>query len=95
MDEKKLDLGQIVITQNVNIAIKSNNKFYEFVMESLEKYKNKDWGNMCKEDKEINDDAIKTGESRIFAAYEKEKDKIWIITEWDKSLTTILFPSDY
>lgn len=38
------------------------------------------------------------GDDRIFAAYEHplhEDWKIWIITEWDHSVTTILFPSEY
>ena len=38
------------------------------------------------------------GEDRIVAAYEREghpEDKIWIITEWDRSATTVLFPDEY
>jgi hypothetical protein len=45
-------------------------------------------------DKELNDLAVKTGE-RILEAYETSKGKIWIITEWDRSATTILFPNEY
>jgi hypothetical protein len=45
-----------------------------------------------------NDDAVKSGEDRILAAYihpSHPEWKIWIITEWDRSVTTILFPSEY
>ena len=43
-----------------------------------------------------NDAAVKSGKDRIHAAYvNKTGDKIWIITEWDRSVTTVLFPSDY
>ena len=46
-------------------------------------------------DKKTNDIAVKEGE-RILARYEaKDKTVIWIITEWDRSYTTILFPEEY
>lgn len=51
----------------------------------------------------MNDEAVKTGESRIFSAYnipkevgtDFENDKIWIITELDRSATMVLFPCEY
>ena len=53
-------------------------------------------GNLCPDDAKINDKAVKNGDDRILAMYEDEKyGKIWIITEWDRSVTTILFPSEY
>ena len=42
----------------------------------------------------MNDNALKDGE-RIVAVYNIGDDKIYIITEWDRSVTTILFPSEY
>ena len=59
------------------------------------RYKNQDWGNLCEEDKKLNDEAIKTGNGRILAAYETSKGKIYIITESDISATTILFSEEY
>ena len=53
-----------------------------------------DWGDMCDEDKKANDDALKDGD-RIFSAYTTPLGKIWIITEWDRSYTTVLIPDDY
>ncbi|MDE6020535.1 MAG: hypothetical protein K2H01_06040 [Ruminococcus sp.] len=51
---------------------------------------------MDDEDKALNDAAVKNGDERIFAAYiDSTGRKIWIITEWDRSATTILFPSEY
>lgn len=41
-----------------------------------------------------NNEAVKNGE-RILAAYMYGDTKIWIITEWDRSATTILFPEEY
>ena len=68
----------------------------------LEKYLNRhlrgDWGDLAEEDKNENDLAVKAGDLRIFSAYETDiegAEKIWIITEADRSATTILLPSDY
>lgn len=46
----------------------------------------------------MNEQALESGEDRLFSAYiynKETNEKIWIITEWDRSVTTILFPSDY
>ena len=43
----------------------------------------------------MNYDAIENGDDRILASYETYKGKIYIITEWDRSSTTILYPHEY
>lgn len=43
----------------------------------------------------MNDDAVKNGDDRIFARYNNEEGDIYIITEWNREVTTILFPSEY
>lgn len=54
-----------------------------------------DWGGVCKEDWESNDEALKNGQ-RLLSEYKLPDGKrIWIITEWDRSATTLLFPEDY
>ena len=53
-----------------------------------------DWGDLCEEDKAENELSLKEG-FRLLSAYETEIGKIWIITEADRSVTTILFPSEY
>ncbi len=53
-----------------------------------------DWGDVCIEDKISNDAATHTGQ-RVLSAYQLFGQKIWIITEWDRSVTTVLFPSEY
>lgn len=60
-----------------------------------ERHCNKDWGEMDEEDKVLNDAAVENGEDRFFSIYETCKGRIWIITEADRSVTTILFPSEY
>lgn len=53
-----------------------------------------DWGDLGPEDKKANDQALIDG-SRIFSAYLVEGQKIWVITEADRSSTCILLPDEY
>ena len=55
-----------------------------------------DWGDLSDNDRHQNDDALKSGEDRLFSAYEVGPNlKVWVITEWDRSVTTVLLPSEY
>lgn len=53
-----------------------------------------DWGKVDDHDKEVNDRAVKDG-SRILSVYDVNGQDVWIITEWDRSISTILLPSEY
>lgn len=54
-----------------------------------------DWGDVYPEDAAINDHAVKHDE-RVLSSYTLTTGKrIWIITEWDRSVTTFLLPEDY
>jgi hypothetical protein len=55
-----------------------------------------DWGDLSDNDRRQNDAALKSGKDRLFSAYEVRPDlKLWIITEWNRSATTLLLPSEY
>lgn len=90
------ELGMLVATTRIADRIREDREFNHFVFDSLERYKNCDWGDLDEEDKMMNDEALKCGD-RLLAAYENaEKDwKIWIITEADRKTSTILFPEEY
>ena len=66
----------------------------------LDRHAAGDWGQVCPEDAQLNDEALKDG-SRIISAYSTLKGvKIWIITEatdgkGQRAATTILLPSEY
>lgn len=95
---QKFSMGKLVVTRAVNDAIADHEQFAKFVLASLARYRAGDWGEMDEQDKASNDQAVNSGEDRVFAAYVypgRDDWKIWIITEWDGSATTILFPSDY
>lgn len=99
---KELKLGRVVMTRRVAVAATQSLEFNSFIAESFGRYMRHDWGNMCKKDKKANTEALKNGD-RILASYDlpgslrnvADDDKIWIITEWDRSVTTVLFPSEY
>ena len=74
-----------------------NCEFAVFVDICFNRYIHGDWGDVCFEDWQSNDMAVKCGE-RIHASYndaDHPEWRIWIITEWDRSVTTILFPDEY
>lgn len=88
-------LGHVVSTIKIAAEIAKDPEFAQFVMDSLHKrYVNSDWGDTCEEDAKANDYAV-THDERILAVYKMGARTIWIITEWDRSATTILFPEEY
>ena len=55
-----------------------------------------DWGDLDAGDRSLNDAALQSGNDRLFSSYQVAPDlKLWIITEWDRSVTTLLLPSEY
>lgn len=94
----KFPIGRLVATQGVATLMQEESEFERFAKDAFRRYLNADWGDMCKTDKQQNDDALVHNDSRIFASYENAAHpgwKLWIITEYDHSATTLLFPSEY
>jgi hypothetical protein len=61
----------------------------------LQRHASGDWGDVCEEDRVANNDALQYGD-RLLSSYAiSENIKIWVITEYDRSVTTILLPSEY
>lgn len=88
----KFALGQIVATPAALSMLRFRNQSAETF---LARHAECDWGDLCEEDKKENDDAVKNG-NRIMSSYSITPiDKIWIITEHDRSVTTLLCPEDY
>ncbi|KAF0221150.1 MAG: hypothetical protein FD174_648 [Geobacteraceae bacterium] len=91
----KFNSGQLVVTRGVNGLIASNEEFAKHVMLSIRRHVAGDWGDVCDEDRVANELALREGE-RLLSVYKKEGlPAIWIITEWDRSITTVLFPDEY
>ena len=87
MSKKLFDLGRIVATPG---ALALGVDFSPYIGMHQRGY----WGDVCQNDWQANDQSVKEG-SRILSAYEIKEDKIWIITEADRSATTVLLPSEY
>jgi hypothetical protein len=54
-----------------------------------------DWGVVDAEDKQANDEALKSGERLLSAYVIKSGERVWVITEADRSATTLLLPDEY
>ncbi|MBE6724929.1 MAG: hypothetical protein E7576_07005 [Ruminococcaceae bacterium] len=99
-ERRSFEIGKLLSTRGVADRMQEDRQFAYFVALSLGRYMNCDWGELTDEDKAQNDEAVASGEDRIFASYTRktgdgEETKFWIITEWDRSVTTILFPDEY
>jgi hypothetical protein len=53
-----------------------------------------DWGSVCPEDAETNEESLHNGD-RLFSVYCEGNRRFWVITEADRSVTTVLLPEDY
>src|SRR5450830_461123 len=85
-------LGQVVATPG---ALDALTKIGIEPLELIHRHVTGDWGDLCAEDRHQNLFAIRSG-LRIFSSYKiSAKTKIWIITEADRSATTLLLPEEY
>jgi len=103
-------LGRTFVTRGVNYAMMAEDhgeQFTAFVRECLDRHQTGDWGDLCEEDKEMNYNCVDEG-GRMLSCYDIPKccisairpsswtdEKVWVITEWDRSETTVLYPSEY
>jgi len=91
-NERLFNPGQIVATPGArDLVDRLGLNPYDYLARHL----TGDWGDMCDEDKAANDRAIGEGE-RIFSAYQvTEEDRLWVISEADRSSTCFLLPEEY
>lgn len=99
----RFSTGMTVFTQTMNSWVNEdpeNKKLVEYRRKYLEfcllRHVAADWGKQCLEDFLTNEQSLRDGE-RLMSVYNSPEDDrtIWIITEWDRSYTTILGPIDY
>ena len=92
----KFELGYCVTTRGVANKMEYDEEFRKFVHKSFERHTECDWGDLDSDDKEANDMSVANGGDMILSKYNYDNEtSIYIITEWDRSETTILFPSEY
>lgn len=90
--------GQVVMTASIDEAIRSDmsGNVFKSVLSSLGRHIRGDWGDLGAEDKQMNESALKLN-NRLFSKYTNIPaiGDIYIITECDRSCTTILRPDEY
>ena len=84
-------LGRIVATP---VARETLGELNYSSLDLLRRHISGDWTEMDTEDQQANREAIVEGD-RVFSAYTIQGIKFWVITEADRSATTILLPSEY
>ena len=88
----RFPLGRVVATPGALRALEQAN---ESPFELLERHQAGDWGELCEEDKRENEFSVQN-DFRILSAYRTRNGvKIWVITEADRSATTLLLPYEY
>jgi hypothetical protein len=86
-----LPLGRVVATPE---ALKLLGKSGGHPFDYLARHATGDWGDLCAFDRRQNEIALRDG-YRVLSSYEVPTGRVWIITEADRSVTTILLPEEY
>lgn len=87
---QKFELGQVLITPGARDDLNLKD-----VASSLVRHAAGDFGDVNEEDWAQNVTALETGDRILSAYHDRHDTKFWIITEWDRSATTILLPDEY
>ena len=83
-------LGQLVSTPNALGQLQQPD-----ILTALQRHQAGDWGDVDNDDRQANDQAL-TDETRLLSVYHTAAGiKFWVITEADRSVTTVLMPEDY
>lgn len=83
-------LGRVVATPNALSHLSQDD-----ILRGLQRHQAGDWGAVDQEDRQANDHALAAG-TRLLSVYHATNGvKFWIITEADRSVTTVLLPEDY
>jgi len=89
---EQFELGQTFITPGALEALRESGQApHEFLLRHVAG----DWGELSEDDRNENERSLQHG-FRLLSAYSTSRGrKIWILTEWDRSATTILIPDEY
>lgn len=83
-------LGRIVATPNAHGKLSQTE-----ILAALQRHQAGDWGDQTEEDRQANTHALSQG-TRLLSVYHTEKGlRFWLITEADRTVTTVLLPEDY
>ena len=92
IQKAKFSVGRVAATPGAIVALSDSE---EDAITYLKRHASGDWGDLSKEDLEENELGLEQGFRLLSAYHLKDLTKIWIITEADRSATTILLPNEY
>lgn len=92
LSQAKFSPGQIVATPGSLAAMNEHGCLPQSL---LARHLACDWGHVGKDDAGLNDHAVQCGDRLLSSYVIAPKVTIWLITEWDRSATTFLLPSEY
>jgi len=85
----RLDLGETYTTRGIVERLE-----HELIHQLFVRHATGDWGECCEEDAQDNEEALVLG-NRVISMYSFEGERVYVITEADRSSTTVLFGSEY
>lgn len=91
-----IELGNVVMTSGVNNLVNEEKITMQDIVKCVARHSNCDFGELNSDDVELQNYNIENNiEDRVMSIYKINEIKLWIITEWDRSYTTILLPDEY
>lgn len=100
-------LGRTTTTGGIGATIRQHPDLAQFVHQCITRHQSGDWGDVDAQDKESNDQAASNGE-RILSVYDLPHPieattnfgdatvtQLWVISEWNRESTTVLWPCEY
>lgn len=87
---QKFSLGPLYVTPGAAAVLDPQS-----VLDAIRRHAAGDWGDLCEHDRRLNDTCLRYG-GRLLSAYADARGtKFWLITEEDRSATTVLLPEEY
>ena len=97
---KYFNMGKVVCTATLHNAMSENSRFAKEVIMAINRYSNKEWGELSEDDQQVNEDALQYPDDLyLLGAYKTCKGKIYIITNRisenaGDNATTVCFPDE-
>jgi hypothetical protein len=88
--QPKFPLGELYVTAAVDKTLAP-----EDIRAALVRHARGDWGDVCEDDRKENELSLTEGYRLLSVYHDRNGVKFWIITERDRSVTTVLLPDDY
>lgn len=90
--QSRLPLGRLLATPGALEVLETSGVT---IFSLVNRHARHDWGDLCDDDRRQNNMAATSGQRVLSSYLLPNKRTVWIITEWDRSATTVLLPDDY